>query len=348
MNFFEFSHTSRNFPHGTAKVESDYNVFTRKGALGDNVNFFSYELNNGIVDRVNNDALYASLSDLKGMRVNLGVMFGERKQTAELILGTAKRIADAIQDVKRGHGRAALGSLGYDPIGRSARMVMRNVKDRRVQKASKQFANDFLAIQYGLKPLLGDIYNLGVRLAEYTKKPWRTRVSVSRSYRWAVRNALPNEQWHNVKPLRIETGVYSRKYVYIFAYSPSLVHELSSLGITNPAAIAWELLPWSFVFDWLVNVGQWIDSLDATLGLQFEKGCVTEFRRVSVRYKTNATASHGPYVSTVNGRASYLDVYCKRLPLNGFVHAYAPNWKPHIGAERTANGVALLRQRLFK
>jgi hypothetical protein len=39
-----------------------------------------------------------------------------------------------------------------------------------------------------------------------------------------------------------------------------------SSGITNPLLIGWELVPFSFVVDWFLPVGGWLESLDALLG----------------------------------------------------------------------------------
>lgn len=43
--------------------------------------------------------------------------------------------------------------------------------------------------------------------------------------------------------------------------------QLSQLGFTNPLAITWELLPWSFVLDWFVDVGGYINRMDYALGV---------------------------------------------------------------------------------
>jgi hypothetical protein len=48
--------------------------------------------------------------------------------------------------------------------------------------------------------------------------------------------------------------------------SPHL-SELQQLGLTNPALVAWELVPFSFVFDWFIQVGDWLTGLTALQGV---------------------------------------------------------------------------------
>jgi len=40
-----------------------------------------------------------------------------------------------------------------------------------------------------------------------------------------------------------------------------------SLGLDNPLLLAWELVPFSFVVDWFVRVGEWIDAICALTGV---------------------------------------------------------------------------------
>lgn len=68
----------------------------------------------------------------------------------------------------------------------------------------------------------------------------------------------------------------SAKGVYQFTISDPKLLRLSQLGLTNPLAIAWELTPWSFVFDWFVDVGGYINRMDMALGLSdiyWQYGC---------------------------------------------------------------------------
>jgi hypothetical protein len=49
----------------------------------------------------------------------------------------------------------------------------------------------------------------------------------------------------------------------------------SALGLANPVAIAWELIPFSFVVDRFVDVGSYLNSYSETFGWEISPGCRT-------------------------------------------------------------------------
>lgn len=57
------------------------------------------------------------------------------------------------------------------------------------------------------------------------------------------------------------------------------IAALSSLGLTNPLATLWQLLPLSFVVDWFVSIGSFLRGLTVGHGLAFESGYKTWFTR---------------------------------------------------------------------
>lgn len=54
---------------------------------------------------------------------------------------------------------------------------------------------------------------------------------------------------------------------YYYTVENPLYRILSSVGLLNPAAIAWELVPLSFVFDWFYNIGDFLERQTADTGL---------------------------------------------------------------------------------
>lgn len=59
----------------------------------------------------------------------------------------------------------------------------------------------------------------------------------------------------------------SARAVYQYTIKDPKLLQFSQLGFSNPLAIAWELLPWSFVLDWFVDVGGYINRMDFALGI---------------------------------------------------------------------------------
>lgn len=56
----------------------------------------------------------------------------------------------------------------------------------------------------------------------------------------------------------------------------------SRLGLTNPASIAWELVPFSFVVDWFGTVGEFLASWTDFDGLEFIQPMTTIMWKSSV------------------------------------------------------------------
>jgi hypothetical protein len=56
------------------------------------------------------------------------------------------------------------------------------------------------------------------------------------------------------------------------------VASLRDYGLINIAENAWELIPFSFVVDWFVGVGDFLHNITALAGLTFENGSITRHR----------------------------------------------------------------------
>jgi hypothetical protein len=144
-------------------------------------------------------------------------------------------------------------------------------------------ANRWLELQFGWKPLLSDVYGATQKLAEDSAADpahWRFRVvgSFSRPYT-DYRSGDENFEL-------IETrckGFEGRKYVVWYRIQNDVAAEAARSGLLNPATVAWELLPFSFVADWFAPIGSFINSLDATVGKEFLAGTTTDFVRVDAR-----------------------------------------------------------------
>jgi hypothetical protein len=90
--------------------------------------------------------------------------------------------------------------------------------------------------------------------------------------------------------------------------NPSLA-QLNGTGLLNPALLYWELMPYSFVVDWFIPVGDVLASLTAGLGLE---GCVGGLVYVSeqswifggYRHQTQTTVNR----VAVNGLPAFIPI----------------------------------------
>lgn len=209
-----------------------------------------------------NLSLIRARNNLKGNSINLGVAFGERNATARLLGDTTIAIAKSFSSLRRGDVRGAMRYLGIRPGAREPR--------------GSSVPKKWLEMQYGWKPLLMDVHGAVDALRKRDSRDWAVTVKGHarslNSYRYVLPLPAPDFAGANVTA-RVEKRALTR--IDAFPSNEAII-SLSSLGITNPALIAWELVPFSFVVDWALPIGDWLNSLDATLGFEV-RGCSTSY-----------------------------------------------------------------------
>lgn len=219
------------------------------GRFNGDTHWNSAVLESDIADEsVRQRALLKARLKMKQASVNLGVAYAERNATARLLGDTAKRIARSFTKLRKGQVRAAMRELG--------------ISNKRHEPRGSNVPNKWLELQYGWKPLLSDVYGACDALSKRHDGDWRVTAKASDSAKslYTARFTGPDAGFVEA---RVENGAFVR----IDALPENdLTMSLRSLGVTNPLLIAWELVPYSFVVDWAIPVGNWLESIDAMLG----------------------------------------------------------------------------------
>lgn len=86
-------------------------------------------------------------------------------------------------------------------------------------------------------------------------------------------------------------GRIRTKCVYSISNAESLAAK--ALGINSPAASLWEAVPLSWLIDYAVNVGEFLDALGATEGLSFVHGFYSYSMHAKYTYKQDYNYSYG-------------------------------------------------------
>jgi hypothetical protein len=118
---------------------------------------------------------------------------------------------------------------------------------------------------------------------------------------------------------------------------------LSSAGVTNPLLVAWELVPFSFVVDWFLPVGNYVEQLDAMLG--YTQGYYTS--SLLVRADWLDIGRSGKVGSTLirnTFEGSKKLIHLNRTAQAGVPLAKLPRFKDPRSLGHMANGLALLAQ----
>jgi len=345
VNPFSFTQTISRFGVGWKRDESAAQIQGRpqvtnvySGLLGADVPPFNTapaaEVN--AMDRkMVNDLLLR----IKNQKVNLWQAYAERDQTARLVGDSAVRLANALRALRRGDIRSAGDALGIK-VGRKYRYRFESEHGRDQWKA---MSSGWLELQYGWRPLVGDVYGAAEALAHAHHGIPREKVTIRRALSGErTSTSQPNT---NTRIIDVVTYDVQLRYGCIFTAQGKELKTLSELGITNPALIGWELMPWSFIIDWFIPIGDYVASWDATLGLAFKQGYKTEFRRE----KTVRETIYGPGNGTggkLFGReqSSIEKVTCVRTKLLNFPSAQIPNFQNPASVQHMLNAIALLQQ----
>jgi hypothetical protein len=215
-------------------------------------------------------------------------------------------------------------------------------KSRRGIKHSK-IPKDWLELQYAWKPLLSDVHGAVELLS--TRDSVRDRVvTVKASVKQRVKSELDSFQsgdWPYRAKSDAEAGVFVR---LDYLAASDVLQKVSSLGLTNPLEIAWEVVPYSFVVDWFLPIGNWLGVLDATLGYDFLSGSYTN--RKSVRWTFKSIPREYTdinYRRTVSGDWSAAG---ERKNISRGIYSSSPipalRFKNPLSLGHMANGLSLL------
>jgi len=133
-------------------------------------------------------------------------------------------------------------------------------------------AQAWLELQYGWKPLLSDVYEAMSLLHKRQMRRKPIELSALSERRYELDIGSPAE--YKI-PISVHE-ICKMKYRY---YEP-VIDSTASLGLEDPATVAWEMLPFSFVADWFIPIGSYLTAANQ-VPLLLGELLVTKYRRSS-------------------------------------------------------------------
>lgn len=200
------------------------------------------------------------VTKVRGRAAELAVSLAERKQALAMIENRAiqlYRFARELKSFRFGNAAHELSLTGVFPKGLKAN--------------AKAFGNNYLEFHFGWSPLVGDIGN-AVEVLQGGVPPVHVSAvsSGTKSFEWVHPYGLTQRANHQELAKVGATFVVSNPNLWL----------ANQLGFVNPATIAWELVPFSFVLDWFVNVSDFLNSSSEFWGLSVIDPYFTQFSRV--------------------------------------------------------------------
>lgn len=271
-----------------------------------------------------------AIGKIKSQRVNYAVALAEANKSVAHIASTIDVLIDAYRFARRGRWSRVLRTLRID---------------RHKWKApSREFSKRWLEVQYGWTPLLLDVHGAyeDARVGLISYEP---------------RFSVKGKASETISPPKTVTDEYGISYFYTgdafcgcfvrldYVLDTDTIRAASSVGLTNPLSVAWELLGFSFVIDWLVPIGDWCDALDANLGVTFKGGTqssIIKFRRLGKAVKYG-TARGDNVVQSIEALGSYEYASLGRIVYRGGPPTPSVYLKNPFSARRGLTSIALLR-----
>lgn len=254
--------------------------------------------------------------EVKGSDFNLAVSAAQLNKTIGMFGACATKIFRAYSAARKGNFSAAAVAL----TGRE-------------RGPRNKVASNWLELQYGWLPLLGDVYNGAEWLAATLHRQPPLKVRVRKKYK-AIGEQAPNA------PFRFGSIEREVRVQILATIEPKDALSLAqSSGLMDPFSVAWELVPYSFVVDWFLPLGDYLQAAAATRALKgtFQTTTTDHF---SVRGLYNGKGYH------VQGGDShfYDEVFVDRT-LSSTLNAKFPGFKPlkkALSLRHTLNAIALL------
>lgn len=244
---------------------------------------------------------------------DLGMMLAELGETLGLLVSPFRALARLLKKVKKS------GSSS----GKSLR------------KAADSLSNWWLQYRYGVIPLISDIESI---MEEFAKKVHMFNMHI-RSRRGTVQDSTETKvistdgdggiSWETERVVKVD--VVSTSIIYFKMTLEGIASYMSYWGVSPSQlpALAWELIPYSFVADWFVNVGDWLRAISPNLFTAIIGRCTSQVIEYTVKTTASKPVCHGWFLksqtpSVYNWSARKLvrsiDASTSAMP------AFNPNW----------------------
>lgn len=278
-----------------------------------------------------NQCIIAAKNKLSKDAPSLGTALGERSETAGQVADILERFYLGYKDARKGRFKQAFSHLGHSPR----------------KGWDKSASSSILEFNLGIKPLAGDIYASIDYLANHEERNGKPLIKVShtmtRGSKTGARAILDEAISSGSMPMTLNYSEYYECTVRLYYEPDNPMQTAAQLGLANPASLIWELLPLSFVIDYVVPVGDWLNALNADAGLTFKGGCSSHWRQNKTQY-----AGNGGDPNTWLGRSD-VHGYRENRSLHRYAFAsspvpYYPQPSPMVNANRGLNLIALMSQ----
>lgn len=337
--------------HVSSRVREEYGYYQAVdmgAALG-------YTYSSGISDLATEmleKAQNACFDALAGQVWNTPVFFAELHKTGELVTDWANKISSGAGLLwKHRNPQVAIKALrkqcnrylrGYRPPKRSV---------------SQDAASFWLQWRYAVETGMMDVANAARTTADLLldkSNQVTARITQTRSgvvdlgdmivsdEAWGRNIGLGLGLGENVTHRLSRVGHVEAKAWFDAVRTNSFLTDANQLGLLNAPTIIWELTPMSFVADWVLDVGSFLERTTAGAGYNLVNGGFQVFKRVAGRHKVVLYFYHATPVRLFQSEGASYEA--SRYNRSAWVNP-TPVWTPKIrmNTERWLDAASLIR-----
>jgi hypothetical protein len=176
--------------------------------------------------------------EIRGHQFDASVFLGESKEAMQMVATRTSQIYQGLMSLRRGNVAGFAKAIGVR--SRNPRYGGSVIDPGKV----------WLEYEYGWRPLVHDLNDGAEAFFALTNKPLTKTYKASKK----VRNQLPETTSSSLITGEAVT-IRALRAVVKENYTP-----WQSLGLDSPVSVAWELLPWSFVADWFIPFGNYLQA----------------------------------------------------------------------------------------
>jgi len=268
------------------------------------------------------------VAKVKRHEFNLAVNVAQSKELVNMVSHNLRNISRSLRALKHGDFSSAtrflLSTSSSKPKKPPPKLVPKDISGR------------WLELQYGWLPALGDTYE--AFKAYHTATDYRIeRLTVGHKGSRIPFEGSPSPTFYTFPGF-----LRARKYV-IYEMSEALSAP-RSLGLLDPLSVAWEILPYSFVIDWFIPIGSYLENLSVIPTLR-GRFCNTVVLTKDSSYAGSLPAGFPTYAG--KGRSAHRKQTIRTVT-TGLSTAFPGFNQPFakLMSRRVGNAIALAYQRL--
>lgn len=249
---------------------------------------------------------------------SLGVTLASWRQSRQMIVDRTKKLNQALD--------VTLTNLQEKP-SKAARL-------RKKARRKELLADDVLEYKFGWAPLFEDFHSALNTVCSDAVPP-----------EWVRGRGKDQQQKFYVERTSTAQNVNRCFFTLTTTYGAKVLIKnenlwlLNRMGLINPATVAWDLVPWSFVVNMFVNVSSMINSVTDTVGLEVTDHNITRTWKMLHEQQYTGTGGYDLGCSAFSNQFVTHKVRTAGVPLRPVLAVKVPelNWELAV----TAGALAL-------